>query len=151
MGLRLSLDGFIQGVVLTLLITVVSMVISLVVAILTALGWLSSNALAFGVATFYASFFRGTPPLVQVLIIYLALPQFGIVLSGLASGILALSLNYWCLSGGNDPRRLSLGSAGRGRRLWRSGSGVASSCSRSSRRRLCALSFRPPAATSSRC
>jgi len=29
-----------------------------------------------------------------VLIIYLALPQFGIVLSGLASGILALSLNY---------------------------------------------------------
>jgi len=94
LGLRLSPDGFVQGVALTLLITVVSMVISLVVAILTALGRLSSNALAFGVATFYASFFRGTPLLVQVLIIYLALPQFGIVLSGLASGILALSLNY---------------------------------------------------------
>ncbi|MDX3974135.1 amino acid ABC transporter permease [Shinella sp.] len=94
LGLRLSPDGFIQGVALTLLITVVSMAISLVVAILTALGRLSSNALAFGIATFYASFFRGTPLLVQVLIVYLALPQFGIVLSGLASGILALSLNY---------------------------------------------------------
>lgn len=94
LGLRLSPDGFIQGVALTVLITVVSMAISLVVAILTALGRLSSNALAFGVATFYASFFRGTPLLVQVLIIYLALPQFGIVLSGLTSGILALSLNY---------------------------------------------------------
>lgn len=64
LGLRLSPDGFIQGVALTFLITVVSMVISLVVAILTALGWLSSNALAFGIATFYASFFRGTPLLV---------------------------------------------------------------------------------------
>ena len=94
LGLRLSPDGFVQGVALTLLITVVSMAISLVVAILTALGRLSSNALAFGIATFYASFFRGTPLLVQVLIVYLALPQFGIVLSGLASGILALSLNY---------------------------------------------------------
>ncbi|WP_411034507.1 amino acid ABC transporter permease [Shinella sp. BYT-45] len=94
LGLRLAPDGFIQGVALTLLITVISMAVSLVVAILTALGRLSSNALAFGVATFYASFFRGTPLLVQVLIIYLALPQFGVVLSGLASGILALSLNY---------------------------------------------------------
>ncbi|RVJ49367.1 amino acid ABC transporter permease [Sinorhizobium meliloti] len=94
LGLHLSPDGFIQGVALTILITVVSMAVSLVVAVLTALGRLSSNPLAFGVATFYASFFRGTPLLVQVLIIYLALPQFGIVLSGLTSGILALSLNY---------------------------------------------------------
>ncbi len=93
-GLRLSPDGFVQGVVLTILITVISMIVSLFVAVLTALGRLSSNALAFGVATFYASFFRGTPLLVQVLIIYLALPQFGIVLSGFSSGILALSLNY---------------------------------------------------------
>ncbi len=94
LGLRLSPDGFIQGVALTILITVVSMAVSLVVAVLTALGRLSTNALAFGVATFYASFFRGTPLLVQVLIIYLALPQFGIVLSALTSGVLALSLNY---------------------------------------------------------
>ncbi|QRM53235.1 amino acid ABC transporter permease [Sinorhizobium sp. BG8] len=94
LGLRLSPDGFVQGVVLTILITVTSMIVSLVVAVLTALGRLSSNALAFGCATFYASFFRGTPLLVQVLIIYLALPQFGIVLSGFVSGILALSLNY---------------------------------------------------------
>ncbi|WP_200943294.1 MULTISPECIES: amino acid ABC transporter permease [unclassified Rhizobium] len=94
LGLRLSPDGFVQGVVLTILITVISMIVSLFVAVLTALGRLSSNALAFGVATFYASFFRGTPLLVQVLIIYLALPQFGIVLSGFSSGILALSLNY---------------------------------------------------------
>lgn len=94
LGLKLSPDGFIQGVALTILITVISMAVSLVVAVLTALGRLSSNPVAFGAATFYASFFRGTPLLVQVLIIYLALPQFGLVLSGFVSGILALSLNY---------------------------------------------------------
>ncbi|PSH65197.1 amino acid ABC transporter permease [Phyllobacterium sophorae] len=94
LGLHLSPDGFLQGMMLTLLITAVSMVFALLVAVLTALGRLSSNPVAFGVATFYASFFRGTPLLVQVLLIYLALPQFGIILSGLTSGILALSFNY---------------------------------------------------------
>ncbi|WP_349434786.1 amino acid ABC transporter permease [Pararhizobium sp. A13] len=94
LGLRLSPDGFVQGVVLTLLVTLVSMACAMILGVLTALGRLSLNPLAFGVATFYASFFRGTPLLVQVLLIYLALPQFGIVLSGFFSGILALSLNY---------------------------------------------------------
>lgn len=94
LGLRLSPDGFLQGVMLTLLVTAVSMVFAMLMAVLTALGRLSSNPFAFGVSTFYASFFRGTPLLVQVLLIYLALPQFGIILSSLTSGILALSLNY---------------------------------------------------------
>jgi polar amino acid transport system permease protein len=94
LGLRLAPDGFIQGAALTLFVTACSMVLALVVALVTALGRLSSNPIAFAVATFYASFFRGTPLMVQVLIIYLALPQVGIVLGGLTSGLLALSLNY---------------------------------------------------------
>jgi len=55
---------------------------------------MSSNPVAFALASFYASLFRGTPLLVQVLIIYLALPQIGIVLGALTSGLIALSLNY---------------------------------------------------------
>ncbi|MBV8911084.1 MAG: amino acid ABC transporter permease [Gammaproteobacteria bacterium] len=94
LGLRLAPDGFFQGAALTLLVTACSMIFALLVALLTALGRLSRNALAFGVATFYASFFRGTPLLVQVLIVYLALPQVGVVLGGLVSGLIALSLNY---------------------------------------------------------
>ena len=94
LGLRLSPDGFLQGVMLTLFVTAVSMVIALMVAMVTALGRISDNPVLCGIATFYASFFRGTPLLVQVLLIYLALPQFGIILSSLVSGILALSLNY---------------------------------------------------------
>jgi polar amino acid transport system permease protein len=94
LGLRLAPDGFIQGAALTLLVTACSMIFALLFALLTALGRLSQNPVAFGVATFYASFFRGTPLMVQVLIIYLALPQVGVVLGGLTSGLIALSLNY---------------------------------------------------------
>ena len=94
LGLSLSPSGFVQGVMLTLIVTAMSMTAALALAVLTALGRLSRNPAAFALATFYASFFRGTPLLVQVLLIYLALPQFGIILSALTSGVMALSLNY---------------------------------------------------------
>ncbi|WP_413730316.1 amino acid ABC transporter permease [Sodalis sp. RH22] len=94
LGLRLSPDGFIQGAALTLVITALSMLFCTLLGIATAAGRLSSSAVAFGCATFYTSLFRGTPLLVQVLIIYLALPQAGIVLGAFSSGIIALSLNY---------------------------------------------------------
>ncbi|NDL61668.1 ABC transporter permease subunit [Enterobacteriales bacterium SAP-6] len=94
LGLRLSPDGFIQGAVLTLVITALAMLFCTVLGVITAAGRLSSSAVAFGCATFYISLFRGTPLLVQVLIIYLALPQAGIVLGAFSSGIIALSLNY---------------------------------------------------------
>jgi polar amino acid transport system permease protein len=94
LGIRLTPDGFIQGAALTLFVTACSMLCAFVVALLTALGRMSSNPVGFGLATFYASLFRGTPLLVQVLIFYLALPQVGIVLGALSAGIMALSLNY---------------------------------------------------------
>lgn len=94
LGLHLSPDGFIQGAALTLVISALSMVCCSVLGMVTAAGRLSSSAVAFACATFYTSLFRGTPLLVQVLIIYLALPQAGVVLGAFSSGIIALSLNY---------------------------------------------------------
>jgi polar amino acid transport system permease protein len=94
LGLTLAPDGFIQGAALTIFVTACAMVLALLVALVTAMGRLSHNPVAFALATFYASLFRGTPLLVQVLIIYLALPQIGIVLGGLSSGLIALALNY---------------------------------------------------------
>ena len=47
-----------------------------------------------GVASFYTSFFRGTPLLIQILLIYLGLPQIGLVPGAISAGIIALSLNY---------------------------------------------------------
>lgn len=94
LGTKLSPDGFIQGAPLTVLITIVSIVCCAAIAILVAWGRMSSNPVGFAIATFYGSFFRGTPLMLQVLVIYLALPQVGIVMGPITSGVLALSLNY---------------------------------------------------------
>jgi polar amino acid transport system permease protein len=93
-GLELSKDGFLQGAALTIYVCIVSIIISTVIALAAALARLSSNGLAFAVATFYISFFRGTPLLLQVMLIYLGLPQLGLVLEAIPSGIIALSLCY---------------------------------------------------------
>jgi polar amino acid transport system permease protein len=82
------------GVPVTLFVSGTAILLAIVLAILGALGRLSSNPLPNAVASFYVSFFRGTPLLLQILFIYLALPQAGIVIPELPTGILALGLNY---------------------------------------------------------
>ncbi|MCF5499709.1 amino acid ABC transporter permease [Pseudomonas syringae] len=93
-GLHLAPNGFLQGAALTLFVSVCSIAVSVVLGFVTALARLSSSAVAFGIASFYASFFRGTPLLIQILLIYLGLPQVGIVPGAIMSVVIALSLNY---------------------------------------------------------
>jgi polar amino acid transport system permease protein len=93
LGLELR-QGFLQGAALTLFLCAVSIVCSTVIALVTALARLSGSGAAFGIATFYVSFFRGTPLLLQVMLIYLGLPQLGVVISAVPAGIIALSLCY---------------------------------------------------------
>lgn len=92
------------GLKWTAIIAVASIVLACVLALFGALGRLSRNAIAVGVASFYTSFFRGTPLIVQLFLIYLALPQIGIGLGSpwddwltldvFTAGIIALGLNY---------------------------------------------------------
>ncbi len=97
-----------QGLVTTIEISVISIAIASILALFGALGRLSNNSIARGVAGFYVSLIRGTPLLIQIYIIYLGLPQIGtaliqrglpflgnlLILDAVPSGILALSLNY---------------------------------------------------------
>ncbi|WLG23152.1 amino acid ABC transporter permease [Pseudomonas sp. FP1154] len=94
LGVHLAPNGFLQGAALTLFLCLCSIVASSLLGFITALARLSSSAGAFGIASFYASFFRGTPLLIQILLIYLGLPQLGLVPGAIAAGIIALSLNY---------------------------------------------------------
>lgn len=87
-------DGFVQGMMLTLFICAISISLATVIALAAALAKLFGGGGAFGFTTFYISFFRGTPLLLQVMIIYLGLPQIGWTISAIPAGILALSLNY---------------------------------------------------------
>jgi polar amino acid transport system permease protein len=93
-GLHLAPNGFLQGAALTLFLCLASIVMSSLLGFITALARLSKSAVAFGIASFYASFFRGTPLLIQILLIYLGLPQLGVVPGAVTAGIIALSLNY---------------------------------------------------------
>lgn len=84
----------VQGVWLTILLSILAIALSIVLAILGALGRLSKSPPAYALATFYVSLIRGTPLLLQIFFFFLALPQLGIVLTGMTAGVLALGINY---------------------------------------------------------
>ncbi|WP_247267152.1 MULTISPECIES: amino acid ABC transporter permease [Pseudomonas] len=94
LGVHLAPNGFLQGAALTLFLCACAIVASSLLGFVTALARLSKSAVAFGIASFYTSFFRGTPLLIQILLIYLGLPQLGVVPGAVVAGIIALSLNY---------------------------------------------------------
>lgn len=82
------------GIGTTILVCVVSMLMATVLAVVGGIARLSRNAIASSLAGLYVSLVRGTPLLVQIYFVYLALPQVGIRLPALLAGILALGFNY---------------------------------------------------------
>src|SRR4051812_42338729 len=99
-GLRYTMVMAVEGIALAILL-----------ALLGALARLSRNPVAYGVAGFYVSFFRGTPLIVQMYLLYLALPPVGrnlgirspglpdafdqaLLLEATTAGTIALGLNY---------------------------------------------------------
>ena len=84
----------IGGASLTVLISVVSITFATILALIGAFGRLSPNPYLNGLASLYVSLARGTPLIVQILFVYLALPQVGIVLPAIPAGLIALSFNY---------------------------------------------------------
>ncbi|WP_020593413.1 amino acid ABC transporter permease [Kiloniella laminariae] len=93
LGLGLKSD-FLMGAALTVFICAVAIAASTILALLAALARLSSSGMALGISTFYISFFRGTPLLLQILLIYLGLPQIGVIINPIPAAIIALSLCY---------------------------------------------------------
>lgn len=82
-----------EGVWTTIWLTVVAMAFGLVLGLITALMRLSRVPILSGPAGFYVWLMRGTPLLVQLIIIYTGLPQIGIRLDVIQSALLGLSLN----------------------------------------------------------
>lgn len=83
-----------RGAFTTIYISLVSIGIACVIALFAALARMSKNPFAFGVSTFYISFFRGLPLLMQIYLIYIGLPQLGFVVDPVPAGIAALSICY---------------------------------------------------------
>lgn len=77
----------------TIPLTLLSFAIGLVIALLVALGRLSSIRVVKGFAGAYVSVIRGTPLLVQLYIIFFALPSIGVVIDPFPTAVIAFSLN----------------------------------------------------------
>lgn len=83
-----------RGFLLTLQITAISFVISLVVGLFVAILRFMNIPVVSHLATFYVSFVRGTPLLVQAYIAFFVLPYAGITFDALPTGIVVLGINY---------------------------------------------------------
>jgi polar amino acid transport system permease protein len=95
----------IKGVEYTLLLALGAIVLAVLLALFGSLGRLSKNPVAYGLSGFYTSFFRGTPLIVQLFLIFFALPQIGgnlgrlslvniLTLTTFQAGLIGLGLNY---------------------------------------------------------
>lgn len=83
----------VAAVTVTIPLTALSFVLGLVLALITALGRMSSAAVPRGIARAYISIIRGTPLLVQLFLIFYALPEVGVDLDPFIAAVIALSLN----------------------------------------------------------
>src|SRR5262249_28313052 len=83
-----------KGVIVTFELSVISIISAMVLALAAALARLSRFAPFNSLASLYVSLMRGTPLYLQIIFIYQALPQLGLVLTAFTSAVLALSLNY---------------------------------------------------------
>jgi polar amino acid transport system substrate-binding protein len=86
--------AFAAAAVLTLVVSALAMALAI------ALGGALAGARAFAprpiaaLAAGYVELFRGTPLLVQLVVLYFGLPELGVTLSPFSAGVLALGLNY---------------------------------------------------------
>jgi L-cystine transport system substrate-binding protein/L-cystine transport system permease protein len=81
------------AITMTIPLTIITFAIGLVLALVVALARLSSNVVLSNIARFYISVIRGTPLLVQLFIVFFALPELGVKIDPFPAAVIAFSLN----------------------------------------------------------
>lgn len=87
------LELILEGALVTIQLTILGCALALVMAFVAGLGRLSRLFAIRALATAYIEFFRGTSIFVQLFWAYFVLPLFGITLTPMQAGVLALGLN----------------------------------------------------------
>lgn len=90
--LVLPMPGLLKGLGVTILLGVVSFVLGFVLGGLITLARISRSPVLKGAAIAYVSLFRGTPLLIQIMLVYFGLPQLGVQIPPIPSAILAFTL-----------------------------------------------------------
>jgi His/Glu/Gln/Arg/opine family amino acid ABC transporter permease subunit len=81
------------GIVQTLKVSIVACALGLALGVLAGLASLSDNRPLRWLVRFYVDFIRGTPLLIQIFLVFFALPVVGIRMSEFWAGVFALSVN----------------------------------------------------------
>lgn len=82
-----------EGTLVTLQYSILSVIFGLMIGVILAI-YKTSKYTSFRIfADIYTSIFRGTPLLIQLMIVYYGLPTIGIKLTVFSAGVLAFSLN----------------------------------------------------------
>jgi polar amino acid transport system permease protein len=82
-----------HGALVTVEVTAAALALSCVLGLLIGIGRLTpKRRVLYGFCTAYLTFFRGTPLLVQLFLLFFGLPQFGILLPAFVCGVLGLGL-----------------------------------------------------------
>jgi polar amino acid transport system substrate-binding protein len=89
-----TLPLFVRGAELTLAVSLVSMALAIALGIGLAVGRRYGPRPVRWLCIGYIEFFRGTPLLVQLTMVYFGLPELGLKLHPFIAGCLALGLNY---------------------------------------------------------
>ena len=82
-----------SGLLITVELALIALFTSMALGLIAALLKISKIRIISPIVSGYINLFRGTPLLVQIIIIFYALPDLGINLSRFPAGILALTLN----------------------------------------------------------
>lgn len=83
-----------RAAVVTIQATFASFALALVVGLMLALAKMSPNRLLSWCATWFIEVIRGTPVLVQLFILFLILPKYGLTMPALTTGIIGLGVHY---------------------------------------------------------
>lgn len=93
MDLIQFIPPLLEGAVITIQLTILSLVVGLVLGLLIALGQMSKIKFFRILCSIYISAFRGTPLLVQLMLIYFALPDLGLKFTAFQAAFIGLALN----------------------------------------------------------
>lgn len=89
-----SLPVLVQGVLVTVQISLIAMIGAVLLGLIVALMRITKIKALNIIAKVYISFFRGTPLLVQLLMLYFGLTSFGIVLDPFPAAVIGLVLHF---------------------------------------------------------
>jgi len=89
---EILLPPLIEGTVVTLKLIALSIPLGLILGILIAVGRVYGNKFISSFCTLYTLFFRGTPLLVQLFILYFGFPSIGIFFSPFAAAVIGFIL-----------------------------------------------------------